>query len=291
MARKGMKEDDHGEYNPNAGYHRPVEKGETITKNGEEKTINWKPCNAVLKYTMERYGEKRYCLAMAKDNFKGQEGDHCKHHQARVETLQQRHQDSVKHGAHVKSAQRLFEYLEPHKQIIAVDLFESLLEESRFEFEVDTVAHVINTSDSSFTDEDEVYVSFPIPTVKTNRAKALWFAALDFIVMENIREEQFRVAAEEDLAIGEKEFEREAESGEVYTVVDEHHLNLDLSRIQKNYKEHMRFGGVSLDGDGEAASLTAREWTVSLEAPTETGEPEGYQTDGNPMDNIDIPDE
>jgi hypothetical protein len=282
------KSDEHGEYDPDAGSPHPVDPDE----------VNYEPCNAVLKYTFERYGERRYCSGMAVSNF-GDAANYehpqfCKHHQGRA-VLMKQHEDNFKTGAHSKSHKHTFQYLPPHKQLIANDLYKSLLNESTYNFETEHKEMEIDVSDDDFApDADVLVLDHPVPTEHRIRGKALWHAALDFITMESIKEEQFRVAAEEthegrDLAIGETvSVVSVTEDGREITDTEEHHLNLPLSRMTKHYKEHMKFGGVEYDGDEESGSMGQREWVavVQPDEPEPAPEATGQQA---PVAEIDVP--
>lgn len=236
---------------------------------------NYDPCGAVLDCSYERYGEKRYCEAMAVGNFdtdKEYENDNlCKKHQGRNELMEQQ-EKNAKHLAFVKSYENIFQYLSAHKQLFAVETFKSLAEESKYEFEPETEYLEGDSSDSDLFGGDTFQMEFPVPTEHVSRAKALWFAALDYVRIENILEEQFRVAAEETgpdgepLTVGERTtIVTVTENGQEIEDKDEHHLNLPLSRIQKDYERHLEVGGVSHDGEDEVSSGEAREWIVSVE--------------------------
>lgn len=281
------KRDEHGEYKPDAGSPHPVESDD----------VGYEPCNAVLKYTFERYGERRYCTGMAVSNFGDAANydhpDFCKHHQARAALMKQ-HEDSFKTGAHSKSHKHLFQHLPPHKQLIANDLYKSLLGESSYDFETEETTIEIDVEDSDFApDADVLVLDHPVPTEHEIRGKALWFAALDFITMENIREEQFRVAAEEthegrSLAIGERvKTVTVTEDGREIEDTDEHHLNLPLSRIQKDYEQHMKFGGVEYDPEGDNGDMSEREWVAVVDEPEP--EPESTSADDAAIGEIEVP--
>lgn len=291
------RKDEHGEYHPDAGSPHPVEEDE----------VGYVPCNAVLKFTWERYGERRYCTAMAIENFQShgtetsyEHPEFCKNHQSRAALMKQ-HEDSFKTGAHAKSHEHVFQHLPAHKQVLANDLYKSLLDESTYseEWESETVELEIDVSDDEFApDADILVLDHPVPTNKRIRAKALWHAALDFMTMESIREEQFRVAAEErhdgrDLAVGERvEIITVTDEGQPVEDTAEHHLNLPLSRIQKDYERHMKFGGVEYDVDAdESADMGGRDWVIEV-APSdeESVQPEAQKSDTSPMAEIDVPD-
>lgn len=288
MAKK--KRDEHGEYDTDAGSPHPVEEDE----------VGYKPCNAVLKYTFERYGERRYCTGMAISNFseKGVETDYehpdfCKHHQARAKIMKQ-HEDQFKTGAHAKSHEHIFQHLPPHKQLLANDLYKSLVDESSYNYEAEDMELEIDVRDSDFApDADWLVLEHPVPTDYEIRAKALWFAALDFLTMESIKEEQFRVAAEEsgpegeDLSVGERtKVVSVTDEGRVIEDRDEHHLNIALSRIQKDYKQHMKFGGVEMDTENDTAQMSTREWVAVIEPDEPTPAPESASSDSSPLHEV-----
>lgn len=280
-------EDEYGQYQSDAGSKTPVEPDD----------VPYTPCNAVLKHTWSRYGERRFCSAMAESNFKDDGSQFCKHHKSREALMAQR-AENYKTGAHTKSHQHQFQQLEPHKQIIANDLYQSLIKESEYDFDTETVELTLDVSETDFAgpEVDELVMEHPVPQSHEMRCKALWFAALDFMAMESIKQEQFRVAAEEEfegrsLAIGERKTIVTTDD-EAHEVVEEHHLNLPLSRIQSNYDEHLTFGGVSADSDAnEGAGVGQREWVVSIEPDEPEPVPEARDGPQSPVTEIEPPDE
>lgn len=291
MSDSKTKTDEHGEYKPDAGSPYPL----------TEEEAGYIPCNAVLRHTWERYGERRYCTALAVENFTkhGVDTDYehpefCRHHQSRYEIMK-KHEDRLKTGAHAKSHEHLFQHLPPHKQVLANDLFKSLLSESTYDFDAETVELEVDVSRSDFAgpEVDTLVLDHPVPQDHKIRATALWFAALDFMSMESIREERFRVAAEEDhegrsLAIGETTTYISSDDG-FKEVADEHHLNLEMSRLTRNYKEHMKFGGVPFDAEDDVTSVGAREWVAVIEPDEPDVQPESKSSDSSPLHEVEIP--
>lgn len=283
--------DEHGEYDVDAGSPHPVDPD------------NYDACNAVLKFTWDRYGERRYCTGLAISNF-GDAANYehpqfCKHHQSRA-ALMKATEDRFKTGAYAKSHEHTFQLLPPHKQLLANDLYKSLLEESTYaeEWEAEMVDLEIDVSEDDFGgDADSIVLEHPVPQNHEVRAKALWHAALDFVSMESIRQEQFRVAAEESfegrsLAPGERiEVVTVTEDGNVIEDTAEHHLNLPLSRIQKDYERHMSFGGVFSDDDTEQTSIGEREWVIEVQPDEPSPQPEAVSGDPSPMSEIEVPDD
>lgn len=281
--------DEHGEYAVDAGSPYPV----------TEEEVGYVPCNAVLKYTFERYDERRYCTGMAACNFDTDDtAQFCKHHKGRKYLMKQ-HEENFKTGAHTKSHQHTFQYMSPHKQLLANDLYRSLLTESTYNFETETVELEVDVTDSDFGGEelDTLVLDHPVPTEHEVRGKALWHAALDFMTMESIREEQFRVAAEKSyegrsLAVGEDTtIVTVTDDGREVVDTDEHHLNLPLSRLAKDYEKHMQFGGVAYDTDDDTTSMGTREWVAVVEPDEPAPEPEADMGVDTPLAEIDVPEE
>lgn len=283
--------DEHGEYNPDAGSTVPFQKGDEHPETGEE--VKYHPCNAVLRHSYERYGEKRYCTGMAVKNFTKhgvetdyEQDDFCRHHQSRAHFHDQQ-EKLFTTGAFAESCEHVYQYMEPHKKLLAVDWYRGLLNESHYDFNAKTVDDMIDTTDSDITEAPSMVLPIPVPREHKPQAVTLWFAAINFVQIQNIHEEQFRAADEEGLAVGEKTFEKETESGEVMEVIDEHHLNLPLSRIQKDYEQHLKFGGVSTEADEDGDSVPEdRTWVVEIDKP----EPEA-DVGSSPMADIELPEE
>jgi len=276
--------DGHGEFRLRTGSKTPV----------TEEEVGYRPCNCVVKFTFERYGERRYCTGYAA-------GKTCKHHRHRVsEGLMKQRAKNFKTGANAKSHKAVFTYLPTHKKIVANDLYKSLLGESSYDFETTIEELEIKAGDADFVPDevDTLVLEHPVPNDKEIRAKALWYAALDFIKMESIAEEQFRTAFEQQndpdvqtdrIAIGERwQVVGSGESGPVYDK-DEHHLNLPLSRIQKDYDRNLTFGGVDVeDATEDASDMSAQEWHVTISDSEEEMQPEAQFTgeDTSPLDDV-----
>ena len=275
-----------GEFRLRGGSETPVTKED----------VGYYVCSAVLKHTYKRYGGRRFCTGPSGRQF-SRDSDVCKHHRNREsEGFMGQHKERLVTGAHAQSRENIFRFAETHKQIIAIDLYESLVSESTIDFEPETHEVEIDASDADWIDEDTVVVEQSVPTNKAMRAKALWFAALDFVTMESIREEQFREAFQNPNVNA---------VGETYTVVasgengpvrdtDEHHLNLPLSRLQKDYEKHLEVGGVNTDpaDDSTEPTLTQREYVLEVEPSEDEAVPsvQNYH-DESAMADIDVPDD
>lgn len=254
-------EDEHGDFRLNAGSPKEI----------DEDNYEYQPCGAVLTHTFERYGERRYCEALAADNFPNHSrefGQFCKHHQSRGKLMEQQ-RENARHLAFVKSYKDIFEYLPTHKKLIAIEMFESFLEESVYDYDYTHHDLEIAVSDSDLFDGDVAVLDMPVPQNKSAMGKALWFAALDYVRMENIHESQFEYAADNDMSVGEREkVVSVTDDGRAITDEDEHHLNLPLSRIQKDYEKHLDVGGVEVGAadDEDDDDIDERTWVMNVSA-------------------------
>lgn len=267
--------DEHGQFQLQAGSREdPNEHPEDYE--------HYEPCGAVLKYTYDRYGERRYCTGMAVSNFAADKSyeypGYCKRHQGQGYMKDQRHKQA-KHLAFVESYDNMFQYFDAHEQVLAAETFKSLLEESKYDYETETHTLSCDATDTDLFDGDEFTIELPIPTSKKARAKSLWYASLDYVRMDNILEEQFRVAAEETgpdgkaLTVGERStIVTVTDEGREVEERDEHHLNLPLSRIQKDYERHLEVGGVDSDASEDVGEDEARTWILRKSGSDDTDE-------------------
>jgi len=251
-------EDDRGEY--------PLDRGSTEPTEGK--------CNAVLRYTWSRFGERRYC--QMPEGWRTERTDEfCRWHSERKDLRDHRMKEDLIHGAYVESYKRLLNVMPLHKQITAITLFKSLREESVEDFEGDSYTITVNTEGVDWYDEDDAEIEIPVAKQsKRTREKALLKAALEFVKMESIDEQIFADAYddEEGVGLGEKEFVIDVvkdDDGEVIKEItgeDEHHLNLPVSRMLKDFKDCLAFGGVSMESDdeGEVTNVDARSFNVDL---------------------------
>ena len=267
--------DRYGEFRFNAGASEPKTRDE----------LGYTPCNAVLKYTLMRYGERRYCTGMATSNFSDvtdKESDRCKHHRGR-DNIMDLHEDNTKVGAFARSYTSMYGRLSAHEQVIAIEMFRNLLDESRYDFEQDEVDEVIE--DAHWMEDDTAVVDFPVPTEHVTRGKYLWIAAIQTLQMEGIQEQIFEDAISEGNAPGEREVVvTVTDSGDVITDMDEHHLNLPISRMIKDHKNLLRMGGVDIEPDTTENITMKREWHIGMDSPPK---PEADRGDDPLAENID----
>lgn len=276
--------DDHGEFKLPSGSPHPVDPDD----------LKYDPCNCVLKYTFERYGERRFCTGMSGSNF-NLDFDTCKHHKSRhSENYMKAQAELFKHGAFAQDHESIYQFMEPHKRVVANELYKSLIDQSRFTFNEEIVDLEIDVTDVQFGGENDTLVmKHPLPEDNVMQCKALWFAALDFVSMESMREEQFREAFENENvdAVGERwTVVAAGEDGPVYDK-DEHHLNLPISRLQKDYRRHLEFGGV-LDSEDDSIAGGEREYILEvMPDDSSTVTPEAKRTESSPVMDVEPDDE
>lgn len=228
-------------------------------------------CNALLTRWKERYGEARYCMAMPESTFLGDEGsDYCRSHKHNEtnEALMERAREAFTHGLFSKSIRHVFDKLQSWQQLSVLGRYDAYVSESHYEYAPTVQSHTIDFSDydgelplelAVELDDDECMdVGVPIPTEHQNRAYALYRAALSD-VKSGLAERSILDTDSSGAMERETVVDINPETGEKYTEMEEHHLNLSLSRLDKDRKELLQFGGIPLDTDDGA--------DVSVESP------------------------
>lgn len=227
-------------YNRNAGSQSPT-KGR---------------CNALLRRWNERYDEPRYCTRVPEKYFNCEgNSDFCKKHKG-IDGLMQRASDIMDHGMFTKSFVHYFDKADPFEKVLIIGLFESLIDESIYDFEEEIDSLTLDFSESEYdvdevginTDEDgEAVIGFPQPTNRSIRALALLEASVDEVKMlkansdildANMRTESVSVSATTE----------DGRIGETLEEYNEHYLNLPYSRLVKDHKENLKRGGVDIEG-------------------------------------------
>jgi len=266
----GRCRDEYGEYNIDGGNREP--------KEGR--------CNALLKFYMDRYGEKRYCGCYPRKFYK--ENGHmevkdadrfCKHH-AQRHGLHMRAKELLQHGAYTKTREHMYDKLGPWDQVLCHGLHESLMADSVFEFAPEYESREFDFSEEEnvpeFADEQGIVeVEIPHATEKIDRAQALWLAAVDTLkaikVNADIAEKGMEVSttSHADLVFDDQ-------GNASYKTIEEkveHHLNLSYSRIIRDKPELLSYGGVQTgtEADMEDNSKVIEEFT------TISADPEGIQ--------------
>jgi len=245
-------EDAHGEYHLSRGHQDPD--GEYSDR-----------CNAVLEDSYQRYGEARYCGQYPLNN-----QEFCWTHRGRRQISAQNVNERVKHAAQVEGYRRFLNRLPPYKKVIAITTFKSLREDSVFDFDDgNATEHVVevNTSEADWTEQDVVEIDIPLgSTDRQAREKALLAAACELMKIESMNEQLFHDAFDPDKegGVGEREVTLTVtDSGVEITQMEEHHLNLPLSRCSSDFENYLEFGGVGVE-DEDDISAEVRDWEVTL---------------------------
>lgn len=239
-------------------------------------------CGAPLTDYERRYGEIRFCTQMPESTFVDDGSDFCKTHKSR-EALMERAHELFEHGYFASNYVNFAGKLSGEKFLFAVEMFDGLLDQSRFDFEREVDERAIDTSDSEYINEDKVSIELPFPTSNTYKfqAQELWYAALASVMQQNMHETVFEdgvsqrtIAQSADMEgkITDTKYERE-----------EHHLHLPISRVTKDIKEHLKNGGVEVGSEDESGTLTFQknDYTLSVEPDEESAQ--DASVDAEPM--------
>ena len=228
-------------------------------------------CGAVVKYTMERYGQTRYCTAMPEGTFVEGGSNFCKRHKSH-EALMERAHELFKHGHFAANYVNFVDKLSPVKFLFAVEMMGGLLEMSEHDFDVQHQTRTIDTDNTNLIEEDAVDVELPIPSNSSLslQANELWHATLAEIEMDNMREVVFEDNHQRQSTVATSDME--GTITDTLTEADEHHLHLPLSRLGNEIQKHLDNGGVRLDDDdGGVVTFEQNDYTLEV-SPAEVDE-------------------
>lgn len=232
-------------------------------------------CGWTLRYTYERYGQKRYCGGIPEQRFYHNKGSQfCKHHKS-AEALMERHQELLEHGYFAKNYVSFVEKMSTANFIFAVEMFGGLMELSEYEFDVEEVEKTINVEDEDIFVEDNVSVDVPVPTDRTYslQANELWTATLKEVMTQNMQEVVFEDGVQRETLA--ESADMEGQITDTHYEQTEHHLHLPISRLAKDIKEHLKNGGVVLDADDDSAvTFQQNDYTLDV-TPEDSWDVEG----------------
>lgn len=264
----GVRPDDNGNYN-RAGFDT---QGRPIDSYGNSFCPHWgsfEPidgrCNAPLNKWRIRYGKPKYCQQYSNDGY-------CPKHNSQ-EHLDMRAQELFKHGLHARSLKNVYEKIVPEKQALMWALFDDLLDESIFNFDADYREISIDCSGTDAVahfpvdDEGMLNIEVPQPTEYNDRSQSLFLAAIDGVKMLNAQE----TILIDGLEVSEVTH-ADLKEDETYETIDqfsEHHLNLPYSRLTRDRKELLEYGGVGVD---EASDDTPDQVVEVYDSPTDTAD-------------------
>ena len=182
--------------------------------------------------------------------------------------------NAVTHGLFT-STDRFLEAIEPTEEAMVWELFDELLEESIYDF---NVAHEERTFDM----EETATIEVPSPTRKIDQALSLFNAALDAVKMTKVNAELL----EHKMETTEVSHAQLNQDGKYETIEEstEHYLNLAYSRLVKDRSDLLEHGGVGIEDSSEQAdpSMTMEFYDDPL--ATEPTNPESVNDDEITMD-------
>jgi hypothetical protein len=229
-------------------------------------------CGVPLRYYEERYGTIRFCTALKVGNFPDHNYEHdeyCRNHQSRHALMEQAH-ELFEHGYFATNYINFAEKLNAEKFIFAVEMFRGLLTQSTHDYDTASEVRVIDTSESTIINEDEVAVELLIPQDETHsfQANELWTAALKEVQVQNMQEVVFTDGMETQTLADSADMD--GQITDTHYEKTEHHLHLPISRLAKDIKEHLKNGGVTIDDDeGGVITFQQNDYTMDV-SPEET---------------------
>lgn len=220
-------------------------------------------CGAPLRDYQRRYGEIRYCTQMPESTFVEDGSDYCKLHKS-MDDLMERAAELVKHGAFGRNYVIFSKAMDALEFVLAVEMFDGLLAQSRHEFEVSYEERLVEV-DTDLIAEDEVKVELPFPSNSelSFQYNELWMAALDEVKVQNMQHIVFNDGVSVKTLADSADME-----GKITDTVHEkteHHLHLPISRLTKDIKEHLKNGGVSINEEDDSSVLTLQKNDYTLE--------------------------
>lgn len=222
-------------------------------------------CGAVCTYTMERYGETRYCTAMPESTFIDDGSDFCRIHKGREQARMERAQELYEHGYFAENYVNFAKRLDTTKFLFAVEMIGGLFEMSEHDFDITEEKRTLDATDANLVEEDSVEVTLPIPTNTrfSVQANELWTAALKEVMQQNMQEAVFSDGMSQ--ATISESADMDGSITDVKREETEHHLHLPISRLANDIQDHLSNGGVDLDDDGSAVTFKQQSYTLDVE--------------------------
>lgn len=216
-------------------------------------------CNAVLRHYEHRYGEYRYCAQLPKSHFTdGIEHDYCTVHDGR-HNLDANAESVMQSGMAAKSRDHVYRKLDDWKRLYIYGLFEGLMGASTYEFAPEYEFSEFDFSDAPFEpdirgqDGPQYLIEVPHATENLDREVALWAASVDGVKMELANAELI----EAEMSVESTEFAQltsptdtdPTQEFRTLETIEEHPLNTAYSRVIKDRKKLLKYGGIEVDGE------------------------------------------
>lgn len=228
-------------------------------------------CSVMLTNSMERYGEPRYCMRLPMSEFDvpdEKKSQFCSVHRNH-ETMIKTAREAFDMGIHSQTIRHTIDKLPPWMKVAVAAWYDTYLGMSVKDFAPTYEDYTVDFSDvddraelptpllGELTDENQLHIGVPVPTNEEMSAFALFRAA--------VMDAKTTMADRELLAHGlviDSVVDIDPETGETMTEPAEHDLNLTVSRLDKDKKELLEFGGVPIDGGDQGPD-------VAVESPEE----------------------
>lgn len=222
-------------------------------------------CNALLSAWRDRYGEPRYCMALPESTFVDDGSEFCRNHKSR-DALMKRAQELFTHGLYSRSIEHVLAKLPAWQKVQVLAYYESYLSESVYDFDGEEVPIEIDVGEevppflAPEVTDGTLTIAYERPSEHTVRAVSLFRAALyDIMAMDADRargpsaNDDDGVALEtvDEIDLSEVIDDIPDDADAVVEQEEEHHLNLPVSRLDKDKSEFLEFGGVPVESDAD----------------------------------------
>ena len=219
-------------------------------------------CSAALSNWEERYGSVRYCMQLPLEKIGGDTPDigFCHIHKQRQAMVDQA-KELFTHGLYTKSIRHTLDKLPAWRKVVLLAHYDSYLSESHYDFDEAYQDHSIQFDGVDelpievtelVSEEGVLNLPIPVPNEHETRAFALFRAAIMDAKAALAESELLGSAMERETTV------TVTENGEEITDMEEHHLNLPLSRLDKDRKELLAYGGVPLEDDNDGVEMNVK---------------------------------
>jgi len=215
-------------------------------------------CNAVLRRYEERCGEYRYCGQLPKSTFTECEHDYCDTHEDRA-SLDIKAEETLQTGMAAKSRDHVYRKLPDWQRLYIYGLFEGLMGESEYEYAPEYAPKEFDFSDCPFSPEisgqdgPRYLINVPHATESLDREVALWAAAVDGTKLELVNAEiaadEMSVETTDHAQLTSPTENDPTQEWKTLKTLKEHPLNMAYSRLIKDRKKLLQYGGIRVDGD------------------------------------------
>jgi len=216
-------------------------------------------CNAVLTRYEERYGEYRYCGQLPASKFDDSvDHDYCQTHESRA-SLDINAEETLQTGMAAKSRDHVYRKLPDWQRLYIYGLYEGLMGQSEHEFAPEYAPKEFNFEDAPFApsidgqEGPRYLINVPHATENLDREVALWAAAVDGTKLElanaDIAEKEMAVETVDQAQLTSPTEQDPTQEFRTIETLKEHPLNTAYSRLIKDRKKLLQYGGIRVDGE------------------------------------------